>query len=235
MSSSEEFSDTSGEEYLSDDSECLDFEEIETEERVNQELLSESSTAVKETDSELQAYMDEPLADEEWIKNYRQQEAKNKQEELLKKQLADKTRTGEWCQCGNCSQELLKNISECYCCQELDGCVKAMASDLVLEALPEGQKISCITDHPGFKTVVLDKWSLRMAVSRFNTKEKKTYKQTGSEERLMRVVAYRQFSRLVYEFLGKKRIPLPACAYTIIRRTYPLQDNEELTGFDLVD
>ena len=30
MSSSEEFSDTSSEEYLSDDSECLDFEEIET-------------------------------------------------------------------------------------------------------------------------------------------------------------------------------------------------------------
>ena len=91
MSSSEEFSDTSGEEYLSDDSECLDFEEIETEERVNQELLSESSTADKETDSELQAYMDEPLADEEWIKNYRQQ-----QQEVLKKRLADKTRTGEW-------------------------------------------------------------------------------------------------------------------------------------------
>lgn len=220
MSSSEEFSDTSGEEYHSDDSECLDFEEIETEERVNRELLSESSTADKETDSELQAYMDEPLADEEWIKNYRQQqEEKNKQEEVLKKRLADKTRTGEWCQCGNCSQELLKNISECYCCQELDGCVEAMASDLVLEALPDGQKISCITDHPGFKTVVLDKWSLRMAVSRFNTKEKKTYKQTGSEERLMRAVAYRQFSWLVYGFLGKKRIPLPACAYTIIRRT----------------
>ena len=33
----------------------------------------------------------------------------------------------------------------------------------------------------------------------------------------MRAVAYRQFSRLVYGFLGKKRIPLPACAYTIIR------------------
>ena len=52
-----------------------------------------------------------------------------------------------------------------------------------IEALPEGQKLSCITDHPGFKTVVLGKWSLRMAVSRFNTQEKKTYKQTGSEER----------------------------------------------------
>ena len=55
MSSPEEFSDTSSEEYLSDDSECLDFEEIETEERVNQELLLESSTADRETDSELQA------------------------------------------------------------------------------------------------------------------------------------------------------------------------------------
>ena len=47
MSSSEELSDTSGEEYLLDNSECLDFEEIEMEERVNQELLSESSTADK--------------------------------------------------------------------------------------------------------------------------------------------------------------------------------------------
>lgn len=234
MSSSKEFSDSSTEEYISDDSECLDFQEIETEERVNQELLSESSTADKESDSELQAYMDEPLADEEWLKNYRQQqEEKNRQEEVLKKRLAGETRTGDWCQCGNCSQELLKNISECYCCQELDGCVESMASDLVREGLPQGQNLSCITDHPGFKPVVLDKWSLRMAISRFNTKEKKTYKQTGSEERLMRAVAYRQFTRLVYGFLGKKRIPLPACAYTIIRRTYPLQDYEEITGFDL--
>ena len=59
MSSSEEFSNTSSEEYLSDDSECLDFEEVETEERVIQELLLENSIADKETDSELQAYMEE--------------------------------------------------------------------------------------------------------------------------------------------------------------------------------
>ena len=66
MSSSKEFSDSSTEEYLSDDSECLDFQEIETEQQENQELLPESSTADKESDSELQAYMDEPLTDEEW-------------------------------------------------------------------------------------------------------------------------------------------------------------------------
>ena len=97
MSSSEEFSDSSTEGYLSDDSECLDFQEIETEERANQELPSESSTSDQETDSELQAYTDEPLADEEWLKNYRQQqEEKSNQEEVLKKRLVDETKTGDW-------------------------------------------------------------------------------------------------------------------------------------------
>ena len=97
MSSSEEFCDSSTEGYLSDDSECLDFQEIETEERVNQELLSERATTDKEIDSQLQAHMDEPLADEEWLKNYRQQQQeKSKQEEVLKKRQADETRTGDW-------------------------------------------------------------------------------------------------------------------------------------------
>ena len=93
MSSSKEFSESNTEEYLSDDSECLDFQETETEQGENQEiLLAESSTADKESDSKLQAYMDEPLTDEKWLKNYRQQqEEKNKQEEVLKKRLADET------------------------------------------------------------------------------------------------------------------------------------------------
>ena len=97
MSSSEEFSDSSTEGYLSDDSECLDFQEIETEERANQELPSESSTSDQETDSELQAYTDEPLADEEWLKNYRQQqEEKSNQEKVLKKRLAGETKICDW-------------------------------------------------------------------------------------------------------------------------------------------
>ena len=97
MSSSEEFSDSSTEGYLSDDSECLDFQEIETEERANQELPSESSTSDQETDSELQAYTDEPLADEEWLKNYRQQqEEKSNQEKVLKKRLEGETKICDW-------------------------------------------------------------------------------------------------------------------------------------------
>lgn len=43
----------------------------------------------KETESGLKVYMDEFLADEEWLKNYTQEEKPSK------KQLEDETRTGE--------------------------------------------------------------------------------------------------------------------------------------------
>lgn len=43
----------------------------------------------KETESGLKAYMDEPLAEEEWLKNYTQEE------KTSKKRPEDETRTGE--------------------------------------------------------------------------------------------------------------------------------------------
>ena len=45
----------------------------------------------------------------------------------------------------------------------------------------------------------------------------------------LRAVAYREFTRLIHEILGRQRIPLPACVYTAIRRTF--QTDEELVGF----
>ena len=42
----------------------------------------------------------------------------------------------------------------------------------------------------------------------------------------MRSVAYRQFVRLVYEYVGaSRRIPLPNCVYNSIRETLPSVDN----------
>ena len=49
------------------------------------------------------------------------------------------------------------------------------------------------------------------------------------------IIAYREFCRLVYGFLGKRRIPLPACAYTSIRKQFPLGTDENYTGFELED
>ena len=51
--------------------------------------------------------------------------------------------------------------------------------------------------------------------------------------RYLRAVAYREFSRLVYGYLGKRRVPLPACAYTAIRETFPTEEDDLSAGFQL--
>ena len=53
--------------------------------------------------------------------------------------------------------------------------------------------------------------------------------------RYLRSIAYREFSRLVYGFMGKRRIPLPSCAYNAICNAFPPQEDETFTGFELED
>ena len=40
---------------------------------------------------------------------------------------------------------------------------------------------------------------------------------------------------MVYGILGKKRVPLPACAYHQIRKTFPVGKSEEHSGFEADD
>ena len=50
--------------------------------------------------------------------------------------------------------------------------------------------------------------------------------------RFLRSVAYREFIHLVYDRVGKMRIPLPACAYHAIRTKFQPKDNKEhFVGF----
>ncbi|KAK3741508.1 hypothetical protein QZH41_012597 [Actinostola sp. cb2023] len=56
---------------------------------------------------------------------------------------------------------------------------------------------------------------------------------TPTSECFLRSVAYREFSRMVYGFLGKKRYPLPACAYSAIRVTFVNRSDEGFTGFEM--
>ena len=67
------------------------------------------------------------------------------------------------CDSGNCSVVLAQNISECYCCKELEGCGEALESDLVQQDISPNAILNCVTEHPGFNPVCLQKWSLRMA------------------------------------------------------------------------
>ncbi|XP_048586230.1 uncharacterized protein LOC125568312 [Nematostella vectensis] len=139
------------------------------------------------------------------------------------------------CKYENCNTEFVRNINECYCCTELEGCVEALQSDLVVQDLEPCTKLKSVTEHPGFAPVCLKKWSLRMAAKKLRRRDKETYKQTGTEERLLRALAYREFTRLIYGIMGRKIIPLPACAYHAIRRTFPMAEDDDGASFELGD
>ena len=87
------------------------------------------------------------------------------------------------CNCGNCSLELLQNVSECSCCREVQSCVDAMEMEEVLRYFPPGTKLKCVTEHPGFAPVCLQKWSLKQGAWKYKTRGNQRYKQTESEER----------------------------------------------------
>ena len=70
-----------------------------------------------------------------------------------------------------------KRISE----MEIDECMECLSSDIVVEEV--GTKPKCITQHPGFSQVCLQKWSLQLAADKYKTKNKTRYRQTGSENR----------------------------------------------------
>ena len=108
------------------------------------------------------------------------------------------------CKCGKCCITTLQNISECYCCTELDGCVESLTTDLVQQDV--STELSCVTEHPGFQPVCLEKWSLRMAADRFKTKEKQRYRQTGSEERYKFYAIYYSLNLFVYHSIGWSKI-----------------------------
>ncbi|XP_078363732.1 uncharacterized protein LOC144647935 [Oculina patagonica] len=145
----------------------------------------EAADCVFEPDesSTQEPYADEPIANAEWLANYRKEQEENDQlEKELQQRLENAVPVGE----------CLTNISECYCCKELEGCCEALTSEIVQEDLEEGQELLCITEHPGFRPVCLEKWSLRLASGKYRTKAKQAYKKTGSEERYLRAIAYRE-------------------------------------------
>ena len=53
-------------------------------------------------------------------------------------------------------------------------------SDLKAEGISDAK---CITQHPGFNAVCLQKWSLKLAADRYKTKSKTKYCQLEGENR----------------------------------------------------
>ena len=84
------------------------------------------------------------------------------------------------CSCGKCSTAFLQNANECCCCKDMEKCVEALSDDWVLQEMQTVPE--CITFHPAFKTVCLERWSLRLSAGKYRRIDRKSYRQTGSEE-----------------------------------------------------
>ena len=71
------------------------------------------------------------------------------------------------CKCSNCSLEFVVKHEECRCCLEVNRCVERME-----EVEKEGD---CITSHPGFADVCLNRWVLHTAGIGLKTRQKRSY------------------------------------------------------------
>lgn len=124
---------------------------------------------------------------------------------------------------------------ECVCCHEIDAVFGTM-----LSAVSEGdchEPPSCITAHPGFLAVCTNKWVLRTAWFQYKQHYGNPYE--GPEHKQHRHIAYRQFVRWCWGFLGKDiRVVIPSCAVMCIRAHFPppgLEDDFVFEGFHFAD
>ena len=85
------------------------------------------------------------------------------------------------CKCGHCSVQLLTKPKECISCTEIEQCTVALNDASVVQEV--GSVPACITDHPGFRPLCLEKWSLKYAADRYKTKFGSRYRQKNSESR----------------------------------------------------
>eukprot|EP00795_Rhopilema_esculentum_P015884 gene15885-7216_t len=129
----------------------------------------------------LEAYADEAMADAAWMQKY--EETRRQEDERLDnftRRLRGEVAVDSWCTCGSCNVAMLMNAMECYCCEELEGCITALNDPLVLNERPG--EVGCITSHPGFEPCCLQPWVLRLTGQRFKRKDKLTYSKIKTEE-----------------------------------------------------
>ncbi|CAH3147862.1 unnamed protein product [Porites lobata] len=100
-----------------------------------------------------------------------------------------------------------------------------------------GDRTVCIILHPGFERVCLNRHVLEVAALGLKTRAGKSYttvrgQSNKSDDEFLRSVAYRQFTRLLWSYIGSsRRYPSPCCTYNKIRKQFPSQ-NGHYRGFE---
>ena len=72
------------------------------------------------------------------------------------------------CSCSHCSVELITKPEECLCCREIN-----RWQEKLTEA--EHEEAKCITLHPGFCDVCMDRWVLQIAAFGLKTRKNRRY------------------------------------------------------------
>ena len=124
---------------------------------------------------------------------------------------------------------------ECICCKEIS---EIYTKSVEAKEEKDTKEVPvCITQHPGFHAVCLNKWVLQTAWYQYRQQYEVTY--NGPEDKLYRHIAYRQLARWCWGILGKEiRVILPSCAVTRIRETFPPTgpvEEFEFEGFHYAD
>ncbi|XP_064637204.1 uncharacterized protein LOC135493646 [Lineus longissimus] len=100
-----------------------------------------------------------------------------------------------WCSCGNC--QIMETALECRCCQTMNVVQQKLTDPLI-----EGADFKCVTEHPGFEGACLNIWALEVAFLTFKAQQG-NHAPDGPNHERYRYVAYRQFVRWCWGFLGK--------------------------------
>ena len=124
----------------------------------------------------------------------------------------------------------MDRVSECMCCKEINAVINK--NDEVV-----GETPTCITQHPGFSAVCLNIWVLQTAWYQYKQQYDEPFE--GPEHKKNRHIAYRQFARWCWGFLGRQvRVVLPSCAVSCIRAPFPppgLEEDFVFEGFHYAD
>ena len=120
-------------------------------------------------------------------------------------------------------------VEACVCCQEIEQVKNKLTKAVTCGECQE--QPTCITQHPGFHPVCINRWVLQTAWYQYKQQYKEPY--DGPENKLFRHIAYRQLARWCWGILGKEiRVVLPSCAVMCIRNFYPPPGPEEEFVFE---
>ena len=88
----------------------------------------------------------------------------------------------------------------CICCQEIEQ-VKNKLNEAVTSGECE-EEPTCITQHPGFHPVCINRWVLQTAWYQYKQQYKESF--DGPEDKIYRHIAYRQLARWCWGILARK-------------------------------